>query len=259
MTNFRALLRWGKQLSSVLIIISLMLVTGCKKEDDVVNVTEDVVSEDDLANSIAGSVGGSDATNGLSAEIENAATFASGGQPDGPGGYYSIHFDTTIVKSRSGGNYSFNYTIQYSYAFVNLGNQFNYTYKAKGTFETLRVMCSDSAAATLNVTHIIDANANYGVSGNYFRYGNTSSKINTGKSFTSTTTLTLDTINVNKVTKKIVSGSSTLTITGVTGGGKTFTYTATLVFNGNGQATLTLGNGKVYVINLNTATAEKQS
>src|ERR1041385_1483095 len=151
------------QILFTIILIAAAILFGCKKDDNPATV-HSVLSENEVANLIAASLGGSTSTNGLSAQLEEAATVAAGGNLGNQVAGSKVQipgFDTTIVKSDTIGSYSYKYTIHYSYNFLNLGNRLDFFYAMKGFYDIPRISSDDSAEASLVLTHIVDADRQY--------------------------------------------------------------------------------------------------
>ncbi len=252
-----------RQLLLILIFVGIifaLILYGCKKDDNPVT-PQSPLSETDAANLIAASLGGSASTNGISSQIEEAATVAGGGglgkRSDSQSSLIP-GFDTTIVKSDTIGLYSYHYTFHYSYSFSNFGNRLDFLYTMKGVYDTPRVSSDDSANASLVITHIVDADTQYTLNETYLRLGSQSSKVGDKVQFTSTISIMLANIKVSKSTKKIQSGTGTISVSGQTNDGRSFSFTATILFVGNQQAILSV-NSRSFNVNLVTGTATELS
>lgn len=219
---------------------------GCKNDDTAGTDDAVTVTADDAADALASAFAGSQATIGLSTQLEEAATLSGGGVLGKVGGTMDVLFDTTVTRSRDGA-YSYSYTVRYSYSFAN-ANRFSFAYGMKGNYTTPRMSSSDSAGATLEVSNIL-AGPSYLVAGIYNRYGTQVSRIRARSSFKSTITVAFTTVLIDKSTKKISSGTATITIYGQSSTGNIYSYSATLTFLGNQQATLMIGT-KAYTVNL---------
>jgi hypothetical protein len=232
--------------SFVLAAVLLATFGGCKNDDSAGTDDAITVTADDAADALASAFAGSQATIGLSSQLEVAATLSGGGTLGKVDGTAGTMFDTTVTRSREGA-YGYSYTIRFSYSFAT-ANRFTFAYGMKGAYATPRMSSSDSAGATLEVTNIL-AGSSYLVSGIYNRYGTQASKIRTKSSFRSTITCAFTSILIDKSTKKISGGTATLTIYGQSTTGNIYSYSATLVFLGNQQATLAM-DSKAWTINL---------
>jgi hypothetical protein len=207
------------------------------------------MTEEDAADYFAACFSESSSANGLSSQI-NESTYAAVGSML-PKASETFLFDTVIVKQKSGENYSYYYTISYGWDFTNLGNKLIFNFTIKGNFDGTKVTSVDTSEAVIYVNHIIDLKANYLIEGSYTRKGNTSSKVRNKVSFTSALNAILDSIEVEKLTRKIISGAIKITFTGKTSTGKEFNFTGELRYLGNSMASLKI-NSKTFTINLAT-------
>lgn len=119
---------------------------------------------------------------------------------------------------------------------------------ATGNYETLRMISADSEDSDWTVDNLISG-ANYILNGVYTRQGSQTSKIRNQNTFTSDLDISVTDLNVDKGTRRIVSGNATFILSGSGTGGNTFNYEGSLVFNGNGQVVITV-NGHSHTIDL---------
>ncbi len=234
-------------LFTLLCFNSLIFLAGCSKDDDNPATSNQSMTEEDAADYIAASFSESSSANGLSSQITESAYAAIGLSL--PKASDSFLFDTVIVKQKTGENYSYNYTLTYGWEFTNLGNKLTFSFTMKGNFDGTRLAATDTSEAVLYVNHIIDLKANYLVEGTYTRKGSTTSKIRNKISFASTLNAVLDSIEAEKLTRKIVSGAIQITFSGKTSTGKEFNFSAELEYLGNSMAALKI-NSKTFTINL---------
>lgn len=244
------------------VLFSVLLVTffptSCKNSDNPAQ-TQSSVTQEVVADMIAASLGGSASTNGLSAQMEEAATVAGGAPfPKSAGELDLRMIDTTVVRQGTIGNFSYYYIFHYSFVFSNFGNKLDFNYSMRGTFDTPRIASDDSANASIVITHIIDPDSQYTLNANYLRLGSQSSKVGNRVQFTSTITWTLTDVKISKSSNSINSGTGVITVAGQVSTGGSFNYYATITLLGNQQASLTM-NSRVYLINLATGTATLES
>lgn len=227
----------------------ILFLSGCSKDDSNPTTVNQSMTEDDAADYIAASFSESNSANGLSSQIKES-TYAAVGL-NLPKASESVLFDTIIVKQKTSENYSYYYVISYSWDLTNLGNKLVFTFNMKGNFEGIRLAAVDTSEAELQVNHIIDLRENFLVEGTYTRKGNTTSKVRNRISFTSTLSAILDSVEVEKLTRKIESGAVQITFNGKTNTGQQFNFTGELHYLGNSLATLKI-NSKTFTINLAT-------
>ncbi|MBK7257575.1 MAG: hypothetical protein IPI01_07180 [Ignavibacteriae bacterium] len=232
--------------------LSALLIGGCKKDDGAVG-TEDavVLTADDAADTFASTLGGSQSTAGLTAQLEEAATIAGGGSLGKVDASAGTMWDTTITRVRVG-TYSYSYSFRYSVVLANV-NRLDFGYTMKGIYDTPRMSSNDSAAASFQVSNLLTGTA-YSVTGIYNRYGSQASKVRNKVSFTSTITVSTTALLIDKSTKRVSGGSAAVIIYGQSSTGNIYSFNGTVTFLGNQQATLVIGS-KSYTINLATGEA----
>ena len=228
-----------------LLTMGALVWVGCKDEDAPTDLSTSMTA-DDAADAIASALGGSQATSGLTAQLEEGASVAGGGTLGKVDGTSGVLFDTTVTRQRTG-TYSFSYTFQFSWNLVNI-NQFTFAYAMHGVYDTPRMSSDDSATATFQVSNLLTGST-YLASGIYNRYGTQASKVRNKVSFRSTFTFSTTDLQIDKATRRITSGTGTVTFYGQTSTGNIFSYTGTVVFMGNQSATLTM-SGTTYTLNL---------
>ena len=241
---------------SIIILCLSIFMLGCKSDQTPIQQRVGV-TEDDIADMIAASLGSGTSTNGLSAQIGEAATVAGGGSLGKQSRGQTVTaplFDTTIVRHDTVGDYSYNFTFHYSYEFLNAGNQLNFMFSLHGFYDTPLLSSQDTAASSLQFTGIVAADSQYTVNATYSRLGTQTSKVRDHNSFSSALTVTLTNMKVNKATKRIQSGAASITIEGRTPDDIFFSYSATLTILGYQLATLNV-NGKTYTIDLASGVA----
>ena len=232
------------------LLSGVFIISGCKNETTS-TTSSAALSDDDAANLIAASLAGKSSTNGLTAQMEDAASYAAGGPL---GKRTSAEWDTTIVRSDTIGAYSYNYLFRYSAEFSNFGNRLDVTYSMHGTYDIPRFSSDDSANAGMTITHIIDPDSEYTFNVTYVRLGSETSKIGNRRSFTSTISIMLTNVKVGKASRRVNSGTASATVSGQISGGRSFSYFVTINFLGNQVATVSF-KGKTYSVNLTTGTA----
>ncbi|MGB2959451.1 MAG: hypothetical protein WBG01_00165 [Bacteroidota bacterium] len=240
--------------AAMLVAAGMLLVSGCDKNE---NPTDPFggITENEAAELIASTLGGSQSTAGLTAQMEEVTYVAGGGPlPKISAGAIpaGTTFDTTIVRQLTG-LFSYHYTFHYSYDFTT-ANTLRFAYSMRGTFDTPRVSSDDSANAVLDVSGIFSGQ--YLVfNGTYLRLGSQSIKTREDFSVDSEITVNLTNVNVDKATRMVQSGAATVGLTIEGSEGRSVSYVATLTFDGNFNATMVI-NGRSFVVNLQTGTAE---
>lgn len=162
------------------------------------------------------------------------------------------NYDTSYVFGYTGVNVQADYTVSWGYNLsCNFGVPVSATLAASsdGTYSTNRMKSDDNSTANLTITGIQPSTQELNFNGNLTRNGSQTITVNSKtREITSTITLVLTDLVVNKTTYQIESGSGTATIT-ADNGDDTFTFNGSITFNGGGSATLVI-NGNTYTINL---------
>lgn len=164
----------------------------------------------------------------------------------------SQNYDTTYNIDYTGINLQANYAVNWGY---NLTCTFGVpstavlTATSDGTYSTNRMKSDDNSTANLTITGLQPTFSALNFSGNLTRNGSQTITVNSKtREVTSTITLNLTDLVVNKTTYEIESGSGTAVLT-ADNGDDTFTFNGSITFNGGGSATLVI-NGNTYTINL---------
>jgi hypothetical protein len=224
---------------------ALLALAGCKKDGD---DASGAATDDDIADAVAATLGGSQSTFGVAAQAEQAARVVGTGsihKSASPLDTLFMEIDTTISRS---GPYSFSYTFHYEWMIPN-PNRVEFYYSMRGTYTTPRITSNDSAQASWAVTNILTGPA-YRVDGVYDRSGSQQSRQRSLNRFSSRIILTATALLVSKQSRLITEGTCAFSVTGRGGDGATYTRTGTVTFSGNQTATLTFTGGKAYTVDL---------
>lgn len=250
--NLNFLFRKTTLIFCIILFIIYLGFIGCKKEES--NPVSDVntnYTEDDVAEIMGANISESGSTQGLTSQIDDAITVASGGKLSKLFGFNKSAFDTTIKRTKTG-TYAYDFTFAFHTDFIDFGNTLTFDYKVKGTYEFPKIKGSDSALASIFITNIIAINnPNYRVSGLYSRFGAFELKYDNKNSITSILSITIDSIIVTKLSKKISSGNAVFQLQMFAPNGATKSFIGTIEFQGNSLAKVTV-NGKSFYINLQT-------
>lgn len=214
---------------------------------------EGVLTESDAAALVAGAIGSGSSTSGLTSQLEEAATFASGGYLQKSGAAASsaaVLLDTIVTRSRTG-LYSYDYWFHLVFDLLT-ANTLTHRYDMRGTFDTPRLASDDSAHAELTITDLTSPALRF--NGTYTRLGTQMFKFREdNNSFSSKIVSRITDVAVEKATRKVTGGKLEMILTGEFEDGSTVDITATVTFRGNDLATVVI-NGKSYEVNLATAT-----
>lgn len=246
----------------VMLVVVVLWLAGCNEEE--ATAPGPTLTDADIVDMIAGSIAGTNATNGLSVQLVEAATVAGGGQlgtqPITPHpGFQQAGVDTfgmvetTIVRQKTFGTYSYNYSFTYKYFFLSLDTCKFQVLPMIGVYSTPRISGSDTASVDLRVTHILPPDSLYVIDGNYTRYGKQTLKIREKNTFYSVVGYQIDSVKISKATKRIKSGTMSASIEIITSDGQDIVYdvNAELTILNN-QYVKVIWNGKTYTIDLLT-------
>jgi hypothetical protein len=235
----------------IVMLSSIVFILGCQSGLTPVPQKPDV-TENDIADVIASSLGGSTSTNGLTVQIGEAATVAGGGvlSKRSRGEIAAaVSVDTTIMRHDTSGADGYEFTFHYSYAFSTGGDTLDFGFKMDGISFNSALLSNDSAVSSIRFTGIVGPDSQYTVNGVYLRSGTQAFYVRDQNSFTSADSVILTNVKVKKTTGQIQSGSASISVLGKTPNNNFFSYSATLTFSGSQLATLHI-NGKTYSINL---------
>jgi hypothetical protein len=232
-------------------ITAAFLMSGCGENETITDPTASA-TEDDVADLIANSLGGSQSTYGLTAQMDEVAVLVATSSLGKAGSDYAasgIMLDTLIVRADTlmGGMYFYHYTFRYTYTLSPSAVAF--TYSMHGVYDSPRMASDDSADAALSVAI---GPQSLVFNGSYDRLGSQTSKVRTQHRFTSRIMATITNVTFDRATRLISGGSAEYAISGQGDGGHAFTYVASLQFGNRNRRASLLVNGKSYTINLET-------
>jgi hypothetical protein len=241
---------------TLLLIASLAVIIPSCKKDSSGSTTSATVGVDDAADAVTQAVTPESA--GMVSQTEAAVVVLnnSGSSPVAPSSTVltacGMTTDTVFAGSNASGaaiTYSYSYSSSRVLSCNNdIPQQFAYEFAGKWSYDAPRISSDDSASAQLTITGLQTDVSQYTFNGAYVRNGSETSKIGNKLSFSSSITLNVTSLVIDKSTDEILSGSADVTISGATSGGESFSYSGTLTFLGNKQATLVLGSGNTYSI-----------
>lgn len=265
-----------KKLLSLLLAMTLLLVTSCKDDEEVNSISTNEAAEV-VAAAIGSNSGGAvvyiqtavsasaTATEARSAStnveyelgkdtVTNAGTITSGASTIGSWNYtwnYKNVLTATLIDTSSATPVNVTSTFGYSggvdlprYSSSHSGNG-NLVYTSLGT---------GTISATATPLSNYTVNAHWTMNGTFTRTGTHTAKLSS-KQITHTTTITFDDCEVTTDgTRKIVSGTATVHITGSVPSKGDFEYNGTVTFGSGSTGTLNI-DGKTYTINIESGEA----
>ena len=244
-------------LTGAALFIFFVFIAGCKTDYSPTPPSTSAINEDDIADMIASSLSGSNSSNGLTAQIDEATVIAGGGSLSKRSfGEHALipGYDTTIERHDTVGTNSYDFTFQYSYSFQNAGDGLLFQFAMSGFYATAFLSGADTAVGHLQLSGITSTDTEYTLNGDYSRAGVIASKVRNHHTFSSRLEVSLINVKILKTNGQIVSGTASISISGKLPNDDFFSYSATLVFTGSQSATLTV-NSKTYIINLATGVA----
>ena len=229
------------------VFTSLLLglaIVSCKKDNDT-ETKEAAISEEEAVEAMTVAVVPDQ--NGLVMQFEQTAlVFADTVMTD-----CGVLYDTVFAQSLQQNSRSYNYTLSLNWIKNCLFNgsaiDFEMNYQLAGETSSPRISSADTTNVNLRVGGL-SFSADYLFTGNYNRSGSQVSKVGRQSSFSSNLNITVDSVQVDKLTQSISGGSLDLNLTGTSTKGEDFSYGGELTFNGNSNATLILDNGNTYPI-----------
>ncbi|MCR9174152.1 MAG: hypothetical protein NXI10_16765 [bacterium] len=226
------------------VLLGSALLTSCSKDEPAKEVTEEDAVEL-IEGSLQASTGGLDET--VAKYSEDLVTEFV------PNDNCGESYDTTYNFSYSGAISQADYTMTWGYVLNCNGfvpSTADLSAMASGTYSTNRMTSNDNTDASLTVSGLEPSNEELNFNGSLQREGNQTITINSNtREITSTITVTLTDVQVDKSSYEILSGTGTALVN-ASNGTDSFSFNGSIVFNGGGSATLTL-NGNTYTINLN--------
>jgi hypothetical protein len=226
----------------------LLLTFSCKDDDSDTTAVANDEAADMIATSVASNSGG------LTTVIDDTSVSTSanaGGRVQTCG--YSDSADITRTN-QSGAAITYNYDFHYDYA-LTCTNVVPSTYTANvsytGSLDGLRIATQNAGKANLSVKTLDATFTYFTFNGSYDRTGSFQSKVRNKNTSTSTITINLTDVTVDKTSQMITGGTASIDINGTVTGKGTFTYSGTITFKGNKQAELNI-NGTKYSVNLQT-------
>lgn len=219
---------------------------ACDKEASIANL-----SNEEVALVVEGAL--SNGTQGISAEVSDAIFITQEyAQKTGNNERCGETFDSTVTRNINEVRVTANYTTTWNWTVhcnnLKIPTSLDFGTSSSGEYETMHMASDDNASSDWTIGNLLTGSS-YTLQGSYTREGSQTSKVRDQNSFTSDLNVIITSLNVNKNTLRIDSGSATFTLTGSGTGGNSFSYEGTIIFNGNGAATITI-NGESFDIQL---------
>lgn len=239
----------SKNLTFLLILTLTFFGTACNKEADTAPKEEAITAEETVALVEAALAEGAE---GITNEAADAVEVAELVLEKTLNSYCGVTHDSTLSRSLSTARLSGDYTTTWSWI-LNCNEQevpvnLNFSRKAKGTYESLRLLSDDEANSEWVMSNLVTGTA-YTLNGAYKREGTQVSKVRNQNSFSSTVEFMVDNLTIGKIKRRITGGTATLLISGQASNGENFSFTGNVSFLGDGAATVVI-NGETYAVDL---------
>lgn len=231
MKNFRLI---------TILLLSVLAVSGCKKDETVLEATAEEAASIMATSFCTGSAG-------IMTQMEDAMKMAQ------PSDYKSVLYDSSFtISSAAGAFITYQYTMNYDFGFLSL-DSYQLDYQGNGSFSSPSSTGEITSSGTLALSGFSPYSlSNYYVcNGNGTRIGTFTMKIGNKNSISGTVTTTITDFKFIKSTGICESGTASMVVSGETSSGRSLSFTGTLVYEGNYVGILTLA-GKTYSVNLVT-------
>src|ERR1700744_1388620 len=240
-TDFRS---FGSKVANFVIaggLVALVGFSACNKDNSSNNSsgTKATVTEADAAeltsDAVSPATGGFDAQAKISVSIyvKYSTKFSCGEKKDSTITYSS---PTNFIP-----NYA--YTLSWNYELdcvSGVPSQFAFGFTGASKYNGVLMSSSDNSTGSFTISNPGPTSGTYTFGSSYERSGKQTSKVGYQKSFSSDLKITSTNIKIDKVTQEIVSGTGTISITGISSNGNSFSFSGTITFLGNNKATLVL-------------------
>jgi len=235
-----------------LVILGLLLsigITSCSKDDDNSNSE---ITEEEAVEVIESSL--AKETNGASKTVETAVETADEQMlfTEEPTIECGQTYSDSYNESFTGATYSYDYAVSRDYllscGILNKPESLSYSLEFNGVYDTVRMSSNDTTTVDWVISNLLSME-NPAFNGSYLREGTQVSKVRNMNTFTSTLSITMNNLTVDKNTYVILSGTAQVSFVGTSSSGGQYTFNGSLTFNGDETATLII-NGNTYTINL---------
>ena len=240
-----------KSASLFALLFALTFTTSCNKGSEGEDPILVEISEEDAVDVLEGAL--TNDTEGLVTEIEDASEIADQyaektilTDPCG------VTFDSTYMASGSNSFGSADYanTLEWTVncTSANIPSDLVYSRETQGSYESVRMTSTDASTGAWTVDNLI-LGTTYVINGTYTREGNQTSKVRNENALTSTITMDITNMDINKGTRRIESGTADVTVAGTSSTGQAFAFSGEIIFQGNGSVVVVI-NGNSYTIDL---------
>ncbi|MEM9259104.1 MAG: hypothetical protein AAGA62_05620 [Bacteroidota bacterium] len=230
----------------VLLLTCTTLLTACNQEEGITEPLDDTPTEAQAAQIVEAALvsdgQGLDAATAEMIDLAKAAptTTECGNQ-----------IDSTFIFNRNTDRLTANYEVALQWTPScgpgGLVRSLTFGRSSSGAYQTQRMSSEDSSKGNFTVDNLTGGTSLV-VNGSYSRTGSQQMLTRGGRSFNSQIDLTIESLSINKGTKRIESGQSDFTLTGTSAQGRSFAVDGTIVFRGAGSATIII-NGNQYEVN----------
>lgn len=234
-------------ISALAIALSVVTFGSCKKDDSGTPTTTPVaqsVNETEAAELVKNVLSGN--SGGFATQATFAATIAATLPCN------QQQSSSYKGKSGAGAKTTFDYELQWAQKTTCaslLPSSYEADFQGKTNYTSDKISSTDNTTAHFALAGMGLTDAEYVINESYQRSGTQTVNIDKQQSISSTVSVSGTNIKVNKMTRKITSGTATVSISGMNDG-KAFNYNATVTFTGNNQATISFNGGGTHTADL---------
>ncbi|MGB5819929.1 MAG: hypothetical protein WBG90_10640 [Saonia sp.] len=164
-----------------------------------------------------------------------------------------LNSKSMVRNSLPNATITFTHSIDYLFSLVCDNGEpkaFAIEFEGNGTYNSPRLESDDTINYEAVLGNIAEPGTPYVYNGSFTREGTQTTRIaGRTKNFDSTLSIESNTVTIDKVSRKILGGSATFSLTGTLSTGEPFSYTGSVTFKGNGAATVVI-NGNTYEVQI---------
>jgi hypothetical protein len=229
----------------LLFSLTAVCFNSCEKAEEFIEVVSETEAVEIIETTLQTDVGGL-TTNleGMAEQLIDATT--SGELCDTP---YDNTVGETIDRPQIQASYSIDYAYQLTCNALSIPQSATWDILTSSSYSTQRIGSTDEGVFTGSATGLQPSSSSLILAGNYVREGTQDLSFRTPQNVSSTLSVVIADIEINKQSLDIVSGEGTLSFTD-NSPENAFNFEGRIVFTGNNTATLTL-NGNTYQLDWN--------
>lgn len=225
---------------TTIILAMVILVSSCKKAEELI----ETVSEEEAAEAVENSI--SSESGGLAQQIEESTAIINYFN-ESKNDLCGMSFDSTIsIVNSSETVITYHYNLNWEWVIncnqSQMPESVIFSYEMDGGYDAPRMSANDNASQSLKLSGLDMSSDYWTYNGSYVREGTCQSKIGEQRSFTTKITFEVINVKVDKVTGRLINGTSNVSMNAKTSEGKTFSFDGVITFTGGETATLKFEN-----------------